>query len=65
MILATKMRNVKFSTNKMRSHYFILQPATQCAESTPAAEKASDSDDIDLFASDDDDVPAAKVARFA
>ena len=41
-----------------------MKSPTQCAEAAPAPEKASDSDDIDLFASDDDDVPA-KVARFA
>ena len=38
--------------------------ATQCAEVAPAApaapDKASDSDDVDLFASDDDDAPVTK-----
>ena len=37
-----------------------LISATQCAEVAPAADKASDSDDIDLFASDDDDAPVTK-----
>ena len=43
--------------------FYSSQYATQCVESAPVAEKASDSD-IDLFASDDDDAPA-KVYRFA
>ena len=48
-----------FSLPKIHSSQY----ATQCAESAPVAEKASDSD-IDLFASDDDDAPA-KVCRLA
>ena len=53
------MFKASFSHPKIYSSHY----ATQCAESAPVAEKASDSD-IDLFASDDDDVPA-KVCRFA
>ena len=63
--MANTIPNYPHCSNQALSHpkIYSSQYATQCADAAPVAEKASDSD-IDLFASDDDDVPA-KVCRLA